>query len=58
MTTLEIQNLGGKLFPKVWKINKFDKKEEYTQLTYKALVFKSHLPDSLFTLASLRKVRR
>jgi len=58
MTTLEIQRLGGKLFPRVWKINKFDKKEEYTQLTYKALAFMPHLPDGLFTLASLRKVRR
>jgi len=58
MTTLEIQMLGGKLFPKVWKINKFDKKEEYTRLTYIALDFKPHLPDSLFTLASLRKARR
>ena len=58
MVTLEIQRLGGKLFPKVWQIHKFDKKEEYTQLTYEALAFMPHLPDSLFTLASLRKARR
>jgi outer membrane lipoprotein-sorting protein len=58
MTTLEIQKLGGKLYPKVWKMRKVNEKNKYTQLTYSLLEFKSHLPDSLFTLTSLRKARR
>jgi outer membrane lipoprotein-sorting protein len=58
MTTLEIQLMGGKLYPKVWRMREVDKKDRYTELTYKSLTFKSDLPDSLFTLTSLRKARR
>ena len=58
MTTLEIQPLGGKLYPKVWRMRETDKKERYTQLTYSSLSFKPDLPDSFFTLSSLRKARR
>ena len=58
MTTLEIQMMGGKLYPKVWRMRETDKEDRYTELTYKSLTFKSNLPDSLFTLTSLRKARR
>ena len=58
MTTLEIQMMGGKLYPKVWRMRETDKEDRYTQLTYSSLTFKSDLPDSLFTLTSLRKARR
>lgn len=58
MTTLEIQMLGGKLFPKVWRMSKVDQQGNYTQLNYTALVFTSSLPDSLFTLTTLRKPLR
>jgi outer membrane lipoprotein-sorting protein len=58
MTTLEIQMLGGKLYPKVWRMQAVDEKDKYTELTYTALEFKSSLPDSLFSLTSLRKARR
>jgi outer membrane lipoprotein-sorting protein len=58
MTTLEIQMMGGKLYPRVWRMRETDKKDRYTQLTYSTLVFESDLPDSLFTLTSLRKARR
>ncbi|UCD79760.1 MAG: outer membrane lipoprotein-sorting protein [Desulfobacterales bacterium] len=58
MTTLEIQMLGGKLYPKVWRMRKVDEIDKYTELTYTSLEFKSSLPDSLFTQASLRKARR
>ncbi len=58
MTMLEIQMLGGKLFPKVWRMNKVDEKEQYTELTYEMLTFKPDLPDSFFTLSNLRKARR
>ena len=58
MTTLKIQMLGGKLYPKVWRMQKTDDNSRYTELTYTHLEFKSSLPDSLFTLISLRKARR
>jgi outer membrane lipoprotein-sorting protein len=58
MNTLEIQLIGGKLYPRVWRMREVDTKDRYTELTYKSLAFKSNLPDSLFTQASLRKARR
>jgi outer membrane lipoprotein-sorting protein len=58
MTTLEIQMLGGKLYPKVWRMRKVDEENKYTELNYMSLAFKTDLPDSLFTLTSLRKARR
>ena len=58
MTTLEIQMLGGRLFPKVWRMQKFDEIDEFTQLSYESLVFKPNLADSIFTLANLRKPQR
>jgi outer membrane lipoprotein-sorting protein len=54
----EIQMLGGKMFPKIWKMQKADVKDEYTLLNYKELSFKEDLPDRLFTLSSLKSARR
>jgi outer membrane lipoprotein-sorting protein len=58
MTALEIQMLGGKLFPKVWRMRDVDEENRYTQLSYESLEFKSDLPDQLFTLSSLKQLRR
>jgi len=58
MNTLEIQLIGGKLYPRVWRMREVDTEDRYTELTYQSLAFKSDLPDSLFTQASLRKARR
>jgi outer membrane lipoprotein-sorting protein len=58
MTTLKIQPLGGKLYPKVWRMQKADAVDEYTQLNYQSLVFKPGLPDRLFTVSNLKKPRR
>jgi outer membrane lipoprotein-sorting protein len=58
LTTLQIQMLGGKLFPRVWKMQKADVKDEYTLLKYKELTFDQNLPDRLFTLSSLKIPRR
>lgn len=58
MTAMEIQMLGGKLFPRVWRMRNVDEQDRYTQLTYESLEFKSSLPDRLFTLSSLKQRRR
>ena len=58
MTAMQIQMLSGKLFPRVWRMQKADERDRYTQLTYESLEFKAHLPDSLFTLSSLKRRRR
>lgn len=58
LETLEIKMLGGRLFPKVWRIRKSEEPDHYTQLTYLSLEFTSTLPDSLFTLFSLRTRKR
>jgi outer membrane lipoprotein-sorting protein len=54
MTGTDIQMLGGKQFPKVWKMEKADTPDEYTLLDYKALEFREDLPDRYFTLPALR----
>jgi outer membrane lipoprotein-sorting protein len=58
MTAYDIQMLGGKLFPRVWRMRKADVKDEYTELSYSELTFKEDLPDNLFTLSNLRNPRR
>ena len=58
LTTLQVKMLGGKLFPKVWKMQKADVKDKYTVLEYKELIFDRDLPDRLFTVSSLKTFRR
>ena len=58
MTTFKIQTLGGKMFPKVWRMQKADVTDEYTELKYKELFFKKNLKDSLFTISNLKNPRR
>jgi outer membrane lipoprotein-sorting protein len=54
----DLQMLGGKLYPRMMKMEKADKPEEYTTVTYNQLVFEDDLPDSLFTLSSLKIPQR
>jgi outer membrane lipoprotein-sorting protein len=58
MTAHEIQQLGGKLFPKIWKMKKAEAVDEYTVLDYRELVFNEAIPDTLFTLSSLKRPAR
>ncbi len=58
MTAHDIQMLGGKLFPKVWRMQKAEARGEYTELTYHELNFKEDLPENLFTLTNLKNPRR
>jgi outer membrane lipoprotein-sorting protein len=58
MTGSQIQMMGGRLFPKVWRMQKAGVEDEYTELIYEELEFKNDLPDNLFTLTNLRNPRR
>lgn len=54
----QIQMLGGKLFPKVWQMQKAGATDEYTRLDYLELAFKADLPERFFTLAALKNPGR
>jgi len=58
MTTLGIKMMGGRLFPRVWKMQKADAQAEYTLLEYIDLAFDKQLPEGLFTISSLKRPRR
>lgn len=58
MTSSQLQMLGGKLFPKVWKMRKAGEKDHYTELVYKELKFDLKLNDNIFTLSNLKNPRR
>jgi len=57
MTAHEIQMMGGRLFPKVWKMRESDKPDQYTLLRYHSLQFLDTLPDRLFTINALKTDR-
>ena len=54
MTTSDIQMMGGRLFPKVWKMQKTGSVNEYTLLNHLSVEFLDQLPDRMFTLNYLR----
>lgn len=58
MIGYDIQLLGGKLFPKKWKMQESDETDSYTELYYRELSFKGDLPGHIFTLSHLKKPRR
>ncbi len=58
MTGSQIQEMGGKLFPKVWEMKKTDAENEYTRLVYNSIEFNTALEDNLFTISSLKNPMR
>ena len=58
LTGSRIEMMGGRLFPTLWRMEKADAPGEYTQLRYLQLSFPEELPDTLFTLSSLKTLRR
>lgn len=58
MAGSQIQMMSGRLFPKVWRMQKAGAEDEYTELIYQELEFTDDLPDNLFTLTNLRNPRR
>ncbi len=57
LSFMDIKEMGGRLFPAKWRMQKAEAKDQYTLLEYQRLEFKDSLPRSLFTLSSLRRPR-
>jgi outer membrane lipoprotein-sorting protein len=58
MTASDIQMLGGRLFPKIWKMQEHGMEDQYTLLRYQKLQFLDDLPDRLFTIQELKTPHR
>jgi hypothetical protein len=58
LTTSQIQLFGGRLLPRVWKMQKADVQGEYTLLKYREISFDQPLSDNLFSLSSLKRPKR
>jgi outer membrane lipoprotein-sorting protein len=58
MKTLEIQEMGGRQVASVMRMGKVDTPDEWTELTVHSIEFDLDLPNSLFTLSSLRNPRQ
>ena len=58
MTASQIQMLGGKIFPRVWKMRKVDQADQYTELVYRELAFPESLPPNILTVSNLKNPRR
>jgi len=58
MTGSRIDLLGGRLFPKIWKMQKEEASGEYTLLEYRQLEFLADLPERVFTVSALRNPGR
>jgi outer membrane lipoprotein-sorting protein len=57
LMTEDIRMMGGRLFPKIWKMQKAGHEGEYTLLRYHSLSFLEDLPERIFTLDALRTKR-
>jgi outer membrane lipoprotein-sorting protein len=58
LTGEQIQMMGGRMFPKVWKMQENDKEDQYTLLRYHKLAFLDDLADRFFTLNQLKTTQR
>jgi outer membrane lipoprotein-sorting protein len=58
MKAEKIEELGGKLFPRIWTMRRVDEEKRYTRLEYLELRFGVELDDRLFSLSSLKTKRR
>ena len=53
-----IEQLGGRLFPKVWIMQRADREGHFTRMEYRSLTFDLELKSNLFTLTSLKSRTR
>jgi outer membrane lipoprotein-sorting protein len=54
MTGHDIRMMGGKLFPKLWRMRKTDTADEYTELNYHEVEFDVGINEDMFTMSSLK----
>lgn len=54
----QVQMMGGRMFPKVWRMQENGKADQYTLLRYHKLSFLDDLPDRYFTLNQLKTRQR
>lgn len=57
LRTIEVAEMGGRPVARVMRMNKADEPDRWTELLAHSIAFDVDLPDSLFTLASLRNPR-
>ena len=57
LTMEEIEKLGGKLYPVVWKMARADAKDKYTVLDYRSLEFGVEISGRMFSIGSLKNPR-
>ena len=54
MTVQDIQMMGGRMFPKIWKMQETDKTDQYTLLLYHSIAFLDDLPERQFSINALK----
>jgi outer membrane lipoprotein-sorting protein len=57
MITQDIQEMGGRDYPRVWTMTRADDPNRYTRLVYETLEFDEELAPRLFTQSNLRNPR-
>ncbi len=57
LRTLDIQEMGGRMFAVQQRMNMLEKDGEWTEISVQALDFEREIPDYLFTLSNLRNPR-
>ncbi|OPY69409.1 MAG: hypothetical protein A4E57_01211 [Syntrophorhabdaceae bacterium PtaU1.Bin034] len=58
LTGSQIQQMGGRLFPKIWKMQRGTAGTEFTTVTYRVVRFDVDIPDRLFSEAALKSAWR
>ena len=57
LKSLEIKEMGGRMFAVQQRMNMLEKDEEWTEISVQVLDFDREIPDYLFTLSNLRNPR-
>jgi outer membrane lipoprotein-sorting protein len=57
LKTLDIRELGGRMYPVQQRMNMLEKEQEWTEISVQTLDFDREIPDYLFTLSNLRNPR-
>jgi outer membrane lipoprotein-sorting protein len=58
LNTLDIQEMGGRMFAVQQRMNLHEKQDEWTEVSVQVLDFDREVPDYLFTLSNLRNPRQ